>query len=83
MLVVVIGVVVAADAGGGLPSSLLVIVVVVVRWQLMSVTAARFDGSSIAAGLFWCSDVGVGGSSFHIEVIGNSNRGLRSQQGRI
>ena len=70
-LVVVIVIVVAAAAGGGLPLSL-VVVVVVVRRRLNPATAARFDGSSIVVGSFWCSSVGVGVSLFHIKVSGVS-----------
>ena len=46
-------------------------------------TAAGFDGSSVVAGLFWCSGVGVGGNLFHIKVSGISNdlfKSLRSQR---
>ena len=75
-LVVMIVLVVAAAASGGLPLSLLLVVVVLRR--LNPAAAARFNGSRIFVGSFWCSSVGVGVSLFHIKVSGNLYQSLRS-----
>ena len=84
-LVVVIVLMITDGGGGGSPLFLLPVVVVVWR-QLNPVTAARFDGSSVVVGSFWCSGVGIGGTLFHIEVSrvsGDLYQSLRSQRGLV